>query len=168
MSTTTLERQTTRQYLTFTLAEETYAVGVAQVREVLEVSHLTVLPRMADYIRGIINIRGKVLPVVDLRTKFGMANAVQTVDTAIIVMDVQTATGLVTVGCMADSVQEVIDMSEDAVQPAPHIGTTVDAQFVSGIGKRDERFIILLDLDRLFRTTVVDLGQSAAAQSRDP
>ncbi|MDA3947926.1 MAG: chemotaxis protein CheW [Spirochaeta sp.] len=151
----------TNQFLTFTLAEELYAFEVAQVQEVLSEMPLTVIPRMPDYMKGVINIRGKVVPVVDLRTKFGLPETEKTVDTSIIVIDLQTEDAMVTVGCLTDSVQEVLDIAEDSIQPPPALGTSVDARFIRGLGHQDERFIIMLDIDRVFQAEAEGL---AAAQ----
>ena len=139
-----------RQYLTFTLAEEQYAADVSRVREVLELLPFTKIPRMPAYMKGVINIRGSVVPVVDLRQKFGMPEAEQTVDTSIIVMDVGEGEERITVGCLADSVEEVIDIPPESVEPAPSFGTKVDTEFIDGIAKRDEQFIIVLDINRVF------------------
>jgi purine-binding chemotaxis protein CheW len=140
----------TDQYLTFTLAQEQYAVPVDRVREVLEVPTLTRIPRMPDFMMGVINIRGSVLPVVDLRRKFGLPEAEHTVDTSIVVMDVISAGAEITVGCLADSVQEVIDLPHEQVEAPPKLGTSVEARFIAGMGKRDDRFIIILHMDRVF------------------
>ena len=139
-----------RQYLTFTLDGEQYAADVSRVREVLELLPLTKLPRMPEYMKGVINIRGSVVPVVDLRQKFGMADVEDTVDTSIIVMDVGDGEKRMTVGCLADSVEEVVDIPPDSVEPPPSFGTKVDTEFIDGIAKRDEQFIIVLDINRVF------------------
>lgn len=151
------------QFLTFTLAGEQYAVDVAQVREVLAEMELTRIPRMPEYLKGVINIRGSVVPVVDLRTKFGLPEGERTVDTSVIVMDVESAAGSITVGCLADSVQEVVDISVDEVENAPTLGTTIDARFIQGLGKKDERFIIMLDMDYVFHQE--DLSAAGAVAS---
>ncbi len=155
METATL---TQNQYLTFTLAGEQYAVEVIRVREVLPDKPLTVVPRMPDYMKGIINIRGSVVPVVDLRSRFDMDEGVKTADTSIIVMDlpVDSKGNSITVGCLADSVQEVVEISPEEVQPPPTLGMSLDVQHVKGIGKRGDRFVILLDIDEVFRSA--DLG----------
>ncbi len=140
----------TYQYLTFTLDEEQYAADVGKVREVLELLPMTKLPRMPEYMRGVINIRGSVVPVVDLRRKFGMSEVSETVDTSIIVMDVGEGEKKLTVGCLADSVEEVVNILPEDVEPAPSFGTAVDTEFIDGIAKREEQFIILLDIDRVF------------------
>ncbi len=140
------------QYLTFTLDEEQYAVDVVKVREVLEVPKLTRIPSMPSFMQGVINIRGSVVPVISLRSKFGMAQTERTVDTSIIVMDIERNDETLTVGCLADSVQEVIEIDPSSIEPAPHLGTKVETTFISGIGKKGEEFIIILDIDRVFRS----------------
>lgn len=154
---------TANQYLTFTLDGDQYAADVARVREVLEVLPVTRLPQMPEYMLGVINIRGGVVPVVDLRKKFGMNLAEQTVDTSIVVMDVDTGTSRVTIGCLADSVEEVIDIAPDDVEDPPSFGTSVNTAFISGIARKDESFIILLNIDRVFAyEELVQLDERAA------
>ncbi len=138
------------QYLTFILAGEYYALPVATVQEVLELQDVTRIPQMADYMKGVINVRGSVLPVIDLRLKFGMEAAETTVDTAIIVTEVSTGDSSVTVGCQADSVDEVLDIPPENIEPAPRVGTKIKADFIRGIGKNNEHFIMILDIDRVF------------------
>lgn len=149
----------TNQYLTFTLDEEQYAADVGKVREVLELLPMTKLPKMPEYMRGVINIRGSVVPVVDLRRKFGMSDVSETVDTSIIVMDVGKGEKNLTVGCLADSVEEVINILPEDVEPAPSFGTAVDTEFIEGIAKREEQFIILLDIDKVFEESELKLMQ---------
>lgn len=151
----------TNQFLTFTLADEQYGVEVVQVREILSEIPLTVIPRMPDYMKGVIDIRDSVVPVVDLRTKFGLPETESTVDTSIIVMDIRTGEGSITVGCLADSVQEVVDIAEETIEPPPTIGTAVDARFIRGLGQRNERFVIILDVDRVFHDEAEDFASVA-------
>ncbi len=139
-----------RQYLTFTLAEEQYAVDVDDVKEVLELTTVTRVPRTQEYMRGVINLRGSVVPVIDLRLKFGMEATEKTIDTSIVVLEVKLGGSTVTVGALADSVQEVINLDESVIEPPPRIGTRINTDFIRGIGKQDERFIIVLDIDRVF------------------
>ncbi len=141
---------TTSQYLTFMLAEEQYAVEVYDVKEVLEYTTITKVPRTQDFMRGVINLRGSVVPVIDLRLKFGMPAAERTNNTRIIVMEVEVGGDKITVGTLADSVQEVINLNKEQIEPAPQIGTRIDTEFIKGIGKQDEKFIIVLDIDRVF------------------
>ncbi len=139
------------QYLTFTLDGEQYAVEVGKVKEVLEFTDLTKVPRTHDFMRGVINLRGSVVPVVDLRLKFDMGKTEQTIDTSIVVMEVRIDSETVVIGTLADSVQEVIGLNDQQIEPAPTIGTAIDNKFINGIGKLDERFIIILDIDRIFK-----------------
>src|SRR6056297_3652390 len=134
-------RATTSQYLTFTLADEQYAVQVYDVKEVLEYTTVTRVPRTQEFMRGVINLRGSVVPVIDLRLKFGMGETEKTIDTSIIVMEVEINGDNVTVGTLADSVQEVINLDEEQIEPSPQIGTRINTEFIRGIGKQDERFI---------------------------
>lgn len=143
-------RATSSQYLVFTLAEELYAVEVYNVKEVLEYTTVTRVPKTQDFMRGVINLRGSVVPVIDLRLKFHMGETEKTIDTSIIVMEVTIDGETVTLGTLADSVQEVINLDQEQIEPAPQIGTRINTEFIRGIGKQDEQFIIILDTDRIF------------------
>lgn len=145
------------QYLTFTLADEVFALDVGKVREILEYSTVTKVPQVPDFMRGVINLRGSVVPVVDLRLKFGMAATEQTINTCIIVVEVQLDGDAVVLGALADSVQEVVDMEPDQIEPAPHIGTQLNAAFIKGMGKCDDKFVMILDIDRVFSNDIIDL-----------
>ncbi len=151
----------TRQYLTFMLDGERYAVEVGQVREVLEYTRITKLPRTESYMKGIISLRGTGVPVIDLRTKFGLPEAEQTKDTSIIVLEV--GGGRLVVGALADAVQEVIDLSAEEIDPAPRLGTRLEAEYLRGIGRKDEGFIVILDMDRVFDSTEVEALAEAGA-----
>lgn len=143
-------RATTNQYLTFTLEDEQYAVEVYDVKEVLEYTTVTKVPRTQEFMRGVINLRGSVVPVIDLRLKFGMGETEKTIDTSIIVMEVDIKDDQITLGTLADSVQEVINLDDEQIEPPPQIGTKIDTNFIKGIGKQDERFIIILDINKIF------------------
>jgi purine-binding chemotaxis protein CheW len=157
------------QYLTFKLREETYAINVARVREVLERSEPTKIPRMPQYMMGVINVRNKVLPVIDLRLKFGMEAAEQTVDTAIIVADMATqGDDLVTVGCRADAVDQVVDIAPDAIEAPPRVGMSIDTAFVQGIGKIGDRFVIILHPDRVFGENELETIESGRKVMASP
>ena len=145
----------TNQYLTFTLEGEQYAVSVLRVREVLEYTRVTKIPRTADYMRGVINLRGTGVPVIDLRTKFGMDEGETTRDSSIIVMEVQNPEGPVVLGALADSVQEVIDLDASQIEGPPRFGTKLATDFILGMGKREGKFIIILDMDKIFSTDEV-------------
>jgi purine-binding chemotaxis protein CheW len=140
----------TRQYLTFKLADEIFAVDVAKVREILDFTSVTKVPQTPEFMRGVINLRGSVVPVMDMRLKFGMSGTEKTVDTCIIVMEMALEGETIIVGSLADSVQEVINLEPDQIEPAPRIGTRINTEFIVGMGKQNEQFIMILDIDRLF------------------
>ena len=144
------ETAATIQCLTFGLGDESYALDVKRVREVLEMTHITPLPRTPEYLSGVINVRGSVVPVVDLRLKLGMTRSEKTINTCIVVLDISTEGGSVTVGTLVDAVQGVVDFDSSKISLAPHIGTAVRAEFIQGIGKREERFVMILDIQKVF------------------
>ena len=139
-----------RQYLTFKLADEIFAVDVAKVREILEWTTITKVPQTPDYMCGVINLRGSVVPVIDLKQKFGMATTDKTVNTCIIVVEVQQEAEILVLGALADSVQEVFELEPTQIEPAPKIGTNLNTDFIQGMGKQNETFIMILDIDRVF------------------
>jgi purine-binding chemotaxis protein CheW len=143
------ELQTT-QYLTYTLAEEVFAVDVARVREILEMPNITKVPQVPVFMLGVINLRGCVVPVIDLRLKFGMQETAQTVNTCIIVVEVTMEGENIVLGALADSVQEVIEMEPSQIEAPPHIGTHLKTEFLKGMGKHNEGFVMILDIDKVF------------------
>jgi len=143
----------TTQYLTFELDQETFALDVAKVREILDSPTVTKVPQTPEYMRGVINLRGSVVPVIDLRLKFGMAETEQTVNTCIIVVEIELEGELIILGALADSVQEVIDLEPEQIEPAPRIGTKLNTDFIKGMGKHNEQFIMILDIDKVFSAT---------------
>jgi purine-binding chemotaxis protein CheW len=152
-----MENSNANQYLTFTLDNEQYAIGVAKVREVLEHTKITKLPRTDVFMKGLINLRGAGVPVIDLRLKFGLAETPITKDTSIIVMEVEGQDGSIVVGALADAVHEVVEIDEKSIEPAPRFGTRLAAEFIKGVGKKDELFIIILDIDRIFNAEEIQV-----------
>ena len=140
----------TRQYLTFKLGDEVFATDVSKVREVLDFTAVTKIPRTPDFMSGVINLRGNVVPVVDLRLCFEMSKTEKTVNTCIVVVEMLLEGESTVIGALADSVEEVIDLEPDQIQPAPRIGTQIRTDFIKGMGKRDSQFIMILDIDRVF------------------
>jgi purine-binding chemotaxis protein CheW len=138
------------QYLTFTLGDELYSVSVFRVREVLEFQSVTKVPRMPEFMRGVVNIRGTVVPVIDLNLKFGGVQTEKTVDTGVIVMEIGDTEDPVVVGILADSVHEVVSILADQIAPAPKIGTQVRAEFLDGVGKCGDEMVLMLNMDRVF------------------
>jgi len=144
------ESTETMQFLTFKLDDELFALNIAKVREVLDITTVTRVPRTPEFMLGVINLRGSVVPVVDLRLRFGMRHGERTVNTCIVIAEVMVEGETLVLGIMVDSVQEVIDLRPADIEPAPKIGTRLDMEFISGMGKLKERFIIILNIDRLF------------------
>ena len=140
----------TRQYLTFKLGNEVFATDVAKVREVLDLTTITAIPRTPPFMRGVINLRGSVVPVVDLRLCFDMSKTESTRNTCIVVVEVLLDNEATVIGALADSVEEVIDLEPEQIQPPPRIGTQIRTDFIKGMGKRDTQFIMILDIDKVF------------------
>jgi purine-binding chemotaxis protein CheW len=140
----------THQYLSFKLGNEVFAIDVAQVREVLDLTTITEVPRTPEFMAGVINLRGSVVPVVDLRLCFDMSKTVSTRNTCIVVVEVMIDNEPTVIGALADSVEEVVDLEPEQIQPAPRIGTKIRTDFIRGMGKRDTQFIMILDIDRVF------------------
>lgn len=136
----------TNQYLTFTLSSETFALDIVQVREVLELSALTRIPRTPNFMRGVINLRGHAVPVVDMRIKFDLESIEDTVNTCIIIVETSFEGHNTVLGALVDSVSEVIEMPPSVIEPAPRMGTFAESASIRGIGRLKERFVIVLDV----------------------
>jgi len=148
----------TVQYLTFKLAEEIFAFDVAKVREILELTSITKVPQTPDFMRGVINLRGSVVPVIDLRLNFGMQCTEQTVNTCIIVVEVNLTGEILVLGVLADSVQEVVEMEPDHIEPPPQFGAKLNTEFIKGMGKVENDFVMILDIDKVFSAnTLTDI-----------
>jgi len=151
------------QYLTFQLGNEVFVFNITRVREVLELKSVTKVPQTPDFMRGVINLRGSVVPVIDLRLKFGMSRTEKTDNTSIIILEVSIAGESTILGALSDSVQEVIDLDPEYIEAAPKIGTKLNTEFIKGMGKKDDEFIIILDIDRIFSAEELALVQSAGS-----
>jgi len=137
-------------YLTFKLGEELFAIDVEQSREVLDLSTITKVPQAPDFMRGVINVRGSVVPVVDMRIKFGLPVSENTIHTRIVVMELDFEDETIILGAIADSVHSVIEIEAGSIEAPPKIGSRWNTEFLKGIGKRDDQFIIILDIDKIF------------------
>lgn len=157
----------TKQYLTFKLTDEVFGVDVAQVREILDYVKITKVPQTPDFMCGVINLRGSVVPVVDMNLKFGMAKSERTVNTCIVVVEVIFNEEKSVLGALVDSVQEVFEIEPQNIEPAPKIGTKLKTEFIKGMGKRDEKFIIILDIDKVFSSEELEIVQSAGSVKTD-
>ena len=137
-------------YLTFYLEEDLFGLNINLVREVLEYTPITRVPMTADYMRDVINVRGHVVPVVDLRQKFGLPEAEQTVDTCIIIVELDIDGESSTMGALVDGVQEVLHIAEEQIETSPRLGNRIDTRFIQGIGKLADQFVILLEIQAIF------------------
>ena len=151
----------TKQYLTFNLGDESFALDVANVREILEFTTVTKVPQTPEFMRGVINLRGSVVPVMDMRVKFNLVIGEKTVHTCIIVVEVALGEETTILGALVDSVQEVFELEPGQIEPAPRIGSGLKTEFIKGMGKRDDRFIIILDIDKLFSEEELEIVDRA-------
>jgi len=153
------------QYLTFALDNEAFATEISRVREVLEYAQITPVPRSPEYMLGVINLRGNVVPIVDLRLQFSMQAKQPDVDTCIIIVEIDIEGTQTVVGVLADSVQEVIDLKPEQLEEVPSLGTPVQCEFIEAMGKLDDRFVIVLDMQRVFADNQIKEVSSQAANS---
>ncbi len=160
---TLAETREATQHLTFKLDDEVFAIDISKVREVLEYTTVTKVPQTPEFMKGVINLRGHVVPVVDLRLKFGMSEAEKTVNTCIIIVEVSVDEETAVLGALADSVQEVHDFEADQIEPAPKIGTRLKTDFIKGMGEKNDQFIMILDINKVFSTDELALVQDAGS-----
>jgi purine-binding chemotaxis protein CheW len=158
----------TAQYMTFKLGDELFAINVSQVREVLELTLITKVPTAPAYMRGVVNVRGKSIPVVDLRLKFGLPKTTETVHTRIVVMELDLDGEQAIVGGIADSVHEVIELDPAQINPAPSIAMRWRTELIKGMGRRGEDFIIILDINAVFSFDDLAAVQEAIESSTEP
>ncbi|MCF6286317.1 MAG: chemotaxis protein CheW [Candidatus Hydrogenedentes bacterium] len=143
------------KYLTFELGTEIYGLEILKVQEIIGIMSITNVPKTPDYVRGVINLRGKVIPVVELRKKFSMPTMPDTERTCIIVVQIQGRDVSITMGILVDEVSEVVDIASDRIEAAPTFGTGVNTAFIMAMGKIGERVVILLDADKVL--TIEDI-----------
>lgn len=144
-------------YMTFRLGDELFAIAVAQIREVLDLTPITRVPSAPPYLRGVVNVRGKAIPVVDLRCKFGLPAVADTVHTRIVVLEIEIDGAPCVVGGQADSVHDVIELEAGQIDPPPNLASRWRAEIVRGMAHRGDDFIMILDVDRVFDTAELAL-----------
>jgi len=137
------------KYLTFTLADEEYGIGILKIKEIIGMMPITSVPQTPDFVKGVINLRGKVIPVVDLRRRFGMEAMDYTERTCIIVVEIQGQTGTVMIGIVVDSVSEVLNIKKEDIEETPTFGTRLNTDYILGMAKIEGGVKILLDIDRV-------------------
>ena len=150
------------QFLTFTLGKEVFAMDIRTVREIIQHGPMTTVPLMPGFVRGVINLRGAVVPVIDLQARFGRVPAIVGKKTCIVIFDSVRDGERVELGLMVDAVSEVIDIAPDQIEPPPNFGTSVRRDFIQGMGKVDNRFVVILEPDKAFDVNeMADLCESA-------
>jgi len=155
------------QYLTFFLDEDLFALDIASVREVLDCTNITRIPKTPEFMRGVINLRGKAVPVVDLRLKFGMGETERTVNTCIIIVEVEIDGEKTIMGALADSVQEVFELDPETIEAPPKLGTKIRSDFIKGMGKYNDKFIIILDVNKVFSVEELSLVQEVQGEDKE-
>ena len=159
------------QFLTFFLGDERYAIDVRKIHEVLEVPRITRVPRMPAFVSGVMNLRGNVIPVMDLRHKFGLGKTEITEDTSIVVTEISDVFGdeeqsVLEIGLFSDAVDQVLDIPPENIEPPPAIGTSIDTSFIRGMGRVGDDFVIILKLDSLLSEKELS-GQGASGGSEE-
>jgi purine-binding chemotaxis protein CheW len=158
--------QMSHQYLTFTLGGETFAIGILAIKEIIEYSSLTSVPMMPAYLRGVINLRGAVVPVVDLSVRFNRPASAVTKRTCIVIIEIATGGGRQDIGVVVDQVDSVLDIPPEDIEPPPSFGARIATDFIRGMGKINGKFAILLDVDHVLAAEeAAVLSQSAATSS---
>ncbi|MCD6569267.1 MAG: purine-binding chemotaxis protein CheW [Deltaproteobacteria bacterium] len=144
-----MDKKAAGKYLTFRIADEIYGIEILKVQEIIQLQEITKVPKVPDFIRGVINLRGKVIPVMSLRNKFRIEDIEDTDNTCIIVVNVSSSKGTVIMGIVVDNVSEVLDIDADGIEESPSFGGGVDTSFILGMGKVDKKVVMLLDIDKV-------------------
>jgi purine-binding chemotaxis protein CheW len=151
-------REATREVLVFVLGKEEYAVDILKVQEIRGYDKVTPLPAAPDYLKGVVNLRGVIVPVIDLRVKFGMANPAYDTSTVMVILRIAARM----VGIVVDGVSDTIHLAPGEVKPAPELGSLVDASYLAGLATRDERMILLVDIEKFLSSGELKLLSQAA------
>lgn len=154
------------QFLTFNLEDEIFAFDISHVREVLEMMAVTKVPKTPKFVRGVLNLRGLVMPVIDMRCKFQMNSVEDTIDTCIIVLEISIDDELIVVGAVVDAVREVIELLAKDMQPTPKIGTPLDTEFISCMARVENDIVIVLDIRTIFSVKEIGVTQSIVRDNR--
>jgi len=156
------------KYLTFSLAEENYGLAILRVQELVGLLPVTRVPRLPAFVAGVVNLRGRVIPLVDLRLCFGMPASAMDDRTCVIIVRVEREQGRsAPMGVIVDAVSDVVYLAEDTIEPTPDFGTSVDTSFVKGVGRLEDRVVLLLDIDRVLSSGELDAIAHAAVQTDD-
>jgi purine-binding chemotaxis protein CheW len=150
------------KYLTFSLADEEYGIGILKIKEIIGMLPITSVPQTPDFVKGVINLRGKVIPVMDLRLRFGMMSMDYTERTCIIVVEITGQTGTILVGIVVDAVSEVLNIKGDDIEKAPTFGTKLNTDYILGMAKMEGGVKILLDIDQVLSSDELSMLSEAA------
>ena len=150
------------KYLTFTLADEEYGIGILKIKEIIGMMPITTVPQTPEFVKGVINLRGKVIPVIDLRLRFGMDSIDYTERTCIIVVEIEGSVGTVQIGIVVDSVSEVLNIKGEDIEDTPTFGTKLDTNYIFGMAKMEGGVKILLDIDRVLNSKEISALEKAA------
>ena len=150
------------KYLTFVLAGEEYGIGILKIKEIIGMMPITTVPQTPEFVKGVINLRGKVIPVMDLRLRFGMEAIDYTERTCIIVVEIEGSAGTVQIGIVVDSVSEVLNIKVEDIEETPTFGTKLNTEYILGMAKMEGGVKILLDIDRVLSTNEIGLLEKAA------
>lgn len=150
------------KYLTFSLDQEEYGIGILKVKEIIGMMRITPVPQTPEYVKGVVNLRGKVIPVIDLRVRFGMAAVSYTERTCIIVVEIASSTGKLHIGTVVDSVSEVINIKGCDIEDTPAFGTALNTDYILGMAKAGGNVKILLDIDKVLSAEEIVILESAA------
>src|SRR5512141_220066 len=159
MQATTAVREATREVLVFVLGREEYAVDILKVQEIRGYEKVTPIPAAPDYLKGVVNLRGIIVPVIDMRVKFGLADPRYDSFTVVIILRLAQRT----IGIVVDAVSDVVGLARDDVKPAPQLGTLVDSSFIAGLGTQDDRMVLLLDIEKLLSSGALNLLNQVAS-----
>ncbi len=154
-------------FLSFKLGEEEFAAHVGKVLNILEMTKITEVPKAPEYMKGVINLRGTVLPVIDTRIKFGMPKTEYTTNTCIIVLDIEMDGDSIHVGALVDSVQAVLELNNSQIMPAPSIGSKYKSEFIEGVANIDDKFIMILNMDAVFSSNELTNIQNQTKETED-
>ncbi len=150
------------KYLTFSMANEEYGIGILKIREIIGMMPITTVPQTPDFVKGVINLRGKVIPVMDLRLRFRMEAIDYTERTCIIVVEIELSGRIVHIGIVVDAVSEVLNIKNEEIEDTPKFGTKLDTDYIFGMAKREGGVKILLDIDRVLSVEEINMLEKAA------
>ncbi len=150
------------KYLTFSMADEEYGIGILKIKEIIGMMPITTVPQTPEFVKGVINLRGKVIPVIDLRLRFGMESIDYTERTCIVVVEIEGSVTTVQIGIVVDAVSEVLNVNGDDIEDTPAFGTKLNTEYILGMAKMEGGVKILLDIDKVLNADEISILEEAA------